>query len=75
MLGQIVLFAATNTDDIFLLLTWFSQRDSKLKSSHIIFGQYLGFIALVILSVIGALGALISPQEWIGISYFIDKLS
>ncbi|MGG0657871.1 cadmium resistance transporter [Rummeliibacillus pycnus] len=67
ILTSIVLFAATNIDDIFLLLTWFSQRDSKLKSTHIIFGQYLGFIALVILSLIGALGALIIPQEWIGL--------
>lgn len=67
IITTIVLFAATNIDDIFLLLTWFSQRDSKLKSSHIIIGQYLGFIALVILSVIGALGALIIPQEWIGL--------
>lgn len=67
ILTTIVLFAATNIDDIFLLLTWFSQRDAKLKSTHIIIGQYLGFIVLVILSVIGALGALIIPKEWIGL--------
>jgi cadmium resistance transport/sequestration family protein len=67
ILTTIFLFSATNIDDIFLLLTWFSQRDSRLKSTHIIFGQYLGFIAIVILSVIGALGALIIPQEWIGL--------
>lgn len=67
ILTTIVLFAATNIDDIFLLLTWFSQRDSKFKSTHIIIGQYLGFIVLVLLSVIGALGALIIPQAWIGL--------
>lgn len=67
IITTIVLFAATNVDDIFLLLTWFSQRDSMLKNSHIIIGQYLGFIALLILSMIGALGALIIPEEWIGL--------
>ncbi len=63
----IVLFAATNIDDIFLLLAWFSQKDSNLKVSHIIIGQYLGFIALVLLSLIGALGSLVVAQEWIGL--------
>lgn len=67
ILTTIVLFAATNIDDIFLLLTWFSQRSSSLKGSHIIIGQYVGFITLVLLSLIGALGALIIPQEWIGL--------
>ncbi|WP_342048698.1 cadmium resistance transporter [Bacillus sp. OTU530] len=68
ILTTIILFAATNIDDIFLLLAWFSQRNSSLKASHIIIGQYVGFIALVLLSLIGALGALIIPQEWIGLS-------
>ncbi|MGE6541205.1 cadmium resistance transporter [Bacillus luti] len=67
ILTTIILFAATNIDDIFLLLTWFSQRNSSLKGSHIIIGQYVGFIALVLLSIIGALGALTIPQEWIGL--------
>ncbi len=63
----IVLFLATNIDDIFLLLTWFSQRNSSLKTSHIICGQYAGFILILLISIIGSLAALIIPQAWIGL--------
>ncbi|MFE7083239.1 cadmium resistance transporter [Priestia megaterium] len=67
ILTTIVLFLATNIDDIFLLLTWFSQRNASLKSSHIIAGQYVGFILLLVISITGSLGALIIPQAWIGL--------
>lgn len=71
IITTIVLFAATNIDDIFLLLTWFSQRNSSLRGLHIVIGQYVGFATLVLLSIIGALGALIIPQEWIGLLGFV----
>lgn len=66
LLTTIVLFAVTNIDDIILLMTWYSQRDSKLNSYHIIIGQYLGFVSLLIISIIGSLGAFFIPEEWIG---------
>ena len=37
-------FAATNLDDILILLLWFSQANALFDRRQIITGQYLGFI-------------------------------
>ena len=60
-------FAATNVDDIFILMLFFSQVDGKFRNRHVVSGQYLGFAALVALSVLGSLGVLVVPEEWIGL--------
>ncbi|OCR02260.1 transporter [Oscillatoriales cyanobacterium USR001] len=60
-------FTATNLDDIVILLLFFSQVNAVFRSRHIVFGQYLGFTALVIASLPGFFGSLILPQEWIGL--------
>jgi cadmium resistance transport/sequestration family protein len=60
-------FAATNIDDIFLLMLFFSQTDGKFRARHVVLGQYLGFASLVGLSLLGSLGALVVPKEWIGL--------
>jgi cadmium resistance transport/sequestration family protein len=62
-----VSFAATNIDDIFLLMLFFSQTNGKFRPWHVVLGQYLGFAALVGLSLLGSLGALVVPKEWIGL--------
>jgi len=62
-----VSFAATNVDDVFLLMLFFSQTDGKFRARHVVLGQYLGFAALVGLSLLGSLGALVVPREWIGL--------
>src|SRR4051812_47586051 len=62
-----VTFAATNIDDLFVLLLFFSQVDGELLNWHVVLGQYLGFAALVALSLIGSLSVLVVPQEWIGV--------
>jgi cadmium resistance transport/sequestration family protein len=59
-------FAATNLDDIVILLLLFSQVNSSLRRQHIVMGQYLGFTILVLLSLPGFWGGLIVPQAWIG---------
>jgi cadmium resistance transport/sequestration family protein len=51
-------------------MAWFSQVNGSLKKRHIVLGQYLGFTLLVALSLIGALGALVIPKEWIGLLGF-----
>jgi cadmium resistance protein CadD (predicted permease) len=43
-------FAATNLDDIVVLLLFFSQVNATFRHQHIIVGQYLGFTALVLAS-------------------------
>ncbi|MBS4190512.1 cadmium resistance transporter [Bacillus sp. FJAT-49705] len=65
--STIIFFVATNIDDIFLLMTWFSQAKTTEQKRFIVAGQYLGFILLLTISIIGAFGALLIPKAWIGI--------
>lgn len=62
----VVAFAATNIDDIFILILLYSQITKNLLHWHITAGQYLGFTALVAISFVGFLSGLFIPQEWIG---------
>lgn len=63
----IIAFTATNIDDIIILLLFFAQIDNNFRRRHIIIGQYLGFIAIIILSLPGFFGGLIIPKELIGL--------
>jgi cadmium resistance transport/sequestration family protein len=67
VLTGFISFAATNIDDIFILMLFFSQTGEAFRNRHIVLGQYLGFAALVALSVLGSLGVLIVPEEWVGL--------
>jgi cadmium resistance transport/sequestration family protein len=60
-------FCATNLDDIFVLLVFFSQVNSSLRRRHIVADQYLGFTILVLASLPGFFGSLILPRPWIGL--------
>jgi cadmium resistance protein CadD (predicted permease) len=60
-------FIATNVDDILILMLFFSQTNSSFRRRHIVVGQYLGFIALIIASLPGFFGGLIIPRTWIGL--------
>lgn len=64
-------FAATNIDDIIILMFFFSQVDANFCIRHVVIGQYLGFSALVILSLVGFLGGLMIPETWIGLLGFV----
>lgn len=64
-------FAATNLDDIVILMIFFSQVNAKFRPRHIITGQYLGFFALILASVPGFLGGSILPKAWIGLLGFL----
>ena len=61
------MFAATNIDDIVVLTVLFvaSTRGGP-RTWQIVFGQYLGFVTLVAISVVAALGLTIIPDEWVG---------
>lgn len=63
----ITAFIATNLDDLVILTLLFSQVNTNLHRRHIIIGQYLGFCTLVIASLVGFLGGLILPPQWIGL--------
>jgi cadmium resistance transport/sequestration family protein len=60
-------FMATNVDDIIILMLFFSQTNSSFRRQHVVAGQYLGFIALVIASLPGFFGGLMIPPAWIGL--------
>ena len=60
-------FISTNIDDIFILMLFFSQINKTMKLRHIIIGQYLGIVVLIILSLVGALGISVIPHEYVGL--------
>ena len=55
-------FAATNIDDIVLLTLFFARR---VPTRKIVAGQYLGFLAIILLSCLGLLLTLAIPHQWI----------
>jgi cadmium resistance protein CadD (predicted permease) len=65
LLGQaIAAFAATNVDDLFVLMVLYASG-SRLKTA--ISGQLLGIGALVVVSLVLSLGAMLVPPEWAGL--------
>ena len=57
-----VAFSATNIDDIVFLTIFFSQTPHRW---HVVIGQYLGFTALVLVSLIGFFGGQVLSHEWL----------
>jgi cadmium resistance protein CadD (predicted permease) len=64
-LVAIVAFAATDIDDLFLLMMFFSSRIYPTR--QVVLGQILGISALVCVSIIGSLIALVIPTYIIGL--------
>jgi len=60
--ASLATFATTNIDDAFLLTLLYARR---IPARRIVAGQYIGFAAIVLLSLIGALVALATPHRWI----------
>ncbi len=58
-------FVATNIDDIFILMLFFSSPN--FQKGQVVIGQYLGIGMLVIISTVGSLLALVVPQYLIGL--------
>ena len=59
-----IAFVTTNIDALLLLILLFSQ--GTLTSRHIVAGQYLGFIIIILISTIGFFSKFIIPIAWIG---------
>jgi len=56
------MFAVTNIDDILILALFFGQSAGhRGAAARVVLGQYLGFAAILVASVIGALGAGLLP--------------
>jgi cadmium resistance transport/sequestration family protein len=61
----ILAFIFTNVDDLFILIIFYSQK--KIPNKDIILGQYLGFILILGISLIGFIGAMFIPLYIIGL--------
>ncbi|SRR5216683_284829 len=61
--ASVTTFAATNLDDLFLLTVFFARR---VPTRRVVVGQYLGFAAIVLMSVTAAWAlGLAVPRTWI----------
>jgi cadmium resistance transport/sequestration family protein len=67
LITGITSFIATNLDDIVILTIFFSQVNVNFRVRHILIGQYLGFLAIILASLPGFFGGLILPEAWIGL--------
>jgi cadmium resistance transport/sequestration family protein len=64
-------FVATNIDDIVVLMVFFSQLNARFRRRHVVVGQYLGFLALLLASLPGYLGGLVISKPWLGLLGFL----
>jgi cadmium resistance protein CadD (predicted permease) len=62
---SVVVFAATNIDDLFVLVGFFA--DQRFRRSHIVAGQALGIGFLVAVSVVAALVSLVISAPYVGL--------
>src|SRR5579864_6827865 len=60
--ASLTTFAATNIDDVFILTLFFARR---VPTRRIVAGRYLGFAAIILVSLIGVWAALAIPHRWI----------
>jgi cadmium resistance transport/sequestration family protein len=65
ILTAVVVFAATNLDDAFLLLAFFA--DPRHRAAPVIAGQYLGIAVLFGASVAASLICLVIAPSWLGL--------
>ena len=60
------MFVATNIDDLVVLAVFFGRaRGDRSATVRVVVGQYAGFIAILTVSVVGALGAQLLPDNTI----------
>ncbi|WP_408648875.1 cadmium resistance transporter [Tumidithrix elongata] len=71
IVAAVTAFVATNIDDIIILMIFYSQVSPTFRSKHIIIGQYLGFSALILLSLPGFFGGFVISRIWIGLLGFV----
>lgn len=62
---------ATTFDDNIYLTLFFGKVNRSFRPRHVVIGEYLGFSALVGISLAGFLGSLAIPHVWIGLLGFL----
>ncbi|NOT76179.1 MAG: transporter [Cyclobacteriaceae bacterium] len=63
ILVAIVTFTITNMDDLLILSIYFANPDYKTR--HIVAGQYLGILSLIVVSFVGVILGAILADHWI----------
>lgn len=58
-------FSATNVDDLFILMLFFSRLDQSFRAWHVVCGQFIGITVLVLVSLLSLLGRFAVPEGWI----------
>ncbi|MBF2051656.1 MAG: cadmium resistance transporter [Elainella sp. C42_A2020_010] len=71
--GIAVAFATTFDDNIYLTL-FFGKVNRFFRPRHVVVGEFLGFTALVAISLVGFLGGLAIPPIWIGLLGFLPVM-
>lgn len=67
-IGEAILaFVATNLDNVILLQLFLSQAHTAAQRRHVVVGQYLSFIVIILVSLPGYFGSLIIEPAWIGV--------
>lgn len=60
------MFAVTNIDDLVVLILLFGRAGgNRSATARVVLGQYVGFVAILAVSVVGALGAQLLPKTTI----------
>lgn len=71
MLGTIIsavtAFAATNMDDIFVLMLFFAREERIGYKKYIVMGQYVGIGTLILVSLLGGVVLGFLPGEYLGL--------
>ena len=62
--AALLVFAATNIDDLLLLVVLFSDRRRQRLPGAVLVGQVLGFGAIVLISLLGFCSGLVIPSAW-----------
>lgn len=68
--GIAVGFATTFDDNIYLTI-FFGKTNRTFRPRHIVIGEYIGFTALIFISLVGFLGGLVISNIWIGLLGFL----
>lgn len=61
----VAVFIATNLDDLFVLMIFFSNKEFKVR--QVVLGQYVGVMALITISALSYFLKLVIPVNWIGL--------
>lgn len=67
IIKSILCFLGPNIDDIFILVFFFSQLNNVTKKRHIIIGEYLAVITLLLASIAASWSVSVIPIDYIGV--------